>query len=60
MALAKDELHKFLGAEGSSMSKEVLQTESERAKSQDLKDLLPYGIGIHNAGLARPDRSLVE
>ena len=25
-----------------------------------MKDLLPYGIGIHNAGLARTDRSLVE
>ena len=27
MALAKDELHKFLGTEGSSMSKEILQSE---------------------------------
>ncbi len=60
LALAKDELHKFLGTEGANMSKEILQTESKRAKSQDLKDLLPYGIGIHNAGLDRSDRQLVE
>lgn len=28
--------------------------------SQDLKDLAPYGIGIHHAGLCKGDRSLVE
>jgi pre-mRNA-splicing helicase BRR2 len=58
MALARDELHKFLRDD--SMSKEILQTESSTSKSQDIKDLLPYGIGIHHAGLARDDRLLVE
>jgi pre-mRNA-splicing helicase BRR2 len=58
MALAKDELHKFLRDE--SMSKEILQTEGAGAKSQDLKDIIPYGIGIHHAGLARGDRTMVE
>jgi replicative superfamily II helicase len=28
--------------------------------SRDLRELLPHGIGVHNAGLARKDRKLVE
>lgn len=30
------------------------------AKSQELKMLFPYGIGIHHAGLIRPDRNIIE
>ena len=29
-------------------------------KSNDLKDLVPYGFAIHHAGLTRADRQLVE
>lgn len=29
-------------------------------KTQDLKDLLPYGFAVHHAGLPRTDRKLVE
>lgn len=58
MALAKDELHKFIGEH--SETREILQSESQTALSQDLKDLLPYGLGIHHAGLARKDRLMVE
>ena len=29
-------------------------------KSKQLRDLLPKGAGIHNAGLLRKDRNLVE
>lgn len=58
MALAKDELHKFIGEQ--SETREVLQQEAQTSLSQDLKDLLPYGIGLHHAGLARKDRLLVE
>jgi pre-mRNA-splicing helicase BRR2 len=36
------------------------QTEAESVKSGDLKELLPYGFGIHHAGMARADRTLVE
>ena len=36
---------------------QVLQTEAEEnVLSEDLKELLPYGFGIHHAGLARDDR----
>eukprot|EP01133_Synstelium_polycarpum_P007678 gene7678-8985_t len=42
-------------------SREILREEAEKtAKNAELKDLLPYGIGIHHAGLARSDRTLVE
>jgi len=58
MAIAKDELHRFL--KDDSMSKDILQQESEKCDSRDLRDLLPYGIGIHHAGLSRRDRDAVE
>lgn len=51
-------MSKFL-REGSA-STEVLRTESENVKNHDLKDLLPYGFGIHHAGMTRVDRTLVE
>ena len=43
-----------------SASKEILLTEAEQVKNADLKDVLPYGIGIHHAGMVRTDRTLVE
>ena len=57
-ALSKDELPHFL--KDDSVSKRILQSESEQARSLDLKDLLQFGIGIHNAGLSKGDRKLVE
>ena len=41
-------------------SREVLQTESEAVTDRELKDLLPYGFGIHHAGMSRTDRTSVE
>ncbi|UKJ88638.1 U5 small nuclear ribonucleoprotein-specific helicase [Theileria orientalis] len=41
-------------------SREILTSESEHIKNANLKELLPFGIGIHHAGLARSDRKLVE
>ena len=57
-ALSKDTLGKFLKED--SASREILQTEAETVKNNDLKDLLPYGFAIHHAGMARTDRTLVE
>ncbi|XP_009787289.1 DExH-box ATP-dependent RNA helicase DExH12-like [Nicotiana tabacum] len=57
-ALAKDTLGKFLKEE--SVAREILQSQTELVKSNDLKDLLPYGFAIHHAGLVRTDRQLVE
>lgn len=58
MCLEKDSLGQFL-REGSA-SMEVLRTEAEQVKNQELKDLLPYGFAIHHAGMTRVDRTLVE
>ncbi|XKL59609.1 hypothetical protein PGB90_000625 [Kerria lacca] len=58
MCLEKDTLGNFL-REGSA-SMEVLRTEAEQVKNQELKDLLPYGFAIHHAGMTRVDRTLVE
>jgi pre-mRNA-splicing helicase BRR2 len=57
--VAADTLGKLLPEDGA--SREILQTESEEtAKDADLKDLLPFGFGVHHAGMARTDRTLVE
>lgn len=58
MCLEKDTLGQFL-REGSA-SMEILRTEAEQVKNQELKDLLPYGFAIHHAGMTRVDRTLVE
>ena len=58
MCLEKDTLGQFL-KEGSA-SMEVLRTEAEQVKNNELKDLLPYGFAIHHAGMTRVDRTLVE
>ncbi|CDJ40308.1 sec63 domain-containing DEAD/DEAH box helicase, putative [Eimeria tenella] len=57
-ALQKDTLPRFL--QSFSASREILQAEAEAVKTQDLKDLLPYGFAVHHAGLPRTDRKLVE
>ncbi|KAK1284246.1 hypothetical protein QJS10_CPB21g01301 [Acorus calamus] len=57
-ALANDTLGRFL--KDDSASREILQSQTELVKSNDLKDLLPYGFAIHHAGMARVDRTLVE
>lgn len=41
-------------------SREILQEASDQATDADLKDLLPYGFGIHHAGMGRADRTDVE
>lgn len=58
MALTKDELYKILRDD--SATKEILRTEGENTINKDVKDLLPFGIGIHHAGLPRQDRKTVE
>lgn len=58
MAMDDDTLARFLQED--SASREILQTEAESIQTQELKDLIPYGFGVHHAGLPRTDRSLVE
>ncbi|KAK5134339.1 hypothetical protein LTR08_006519 [Meristemomyces frigidus] len=41
-------------------SREILREEAEQVANADLKDVLPYGFGIHHAGMSRADRTAVE
>ncbi|KAK0383145.1 hypothetical protein NLU13_9058 [Sarocladium strictum] len=41
-------------------SREVLNEAAGQATDKDLKDILPYGFGIHHAGMSRIDRTDVE
>ena len=41
-------------------SREILREEAEQVQNSDLKDVIPYGFGIHHAGMSRADRSSVE
>ncbi|WFD03560.1 RNA helicase [Malassezia obtusa] len=57
-AMEQETLGRFLPQ--SSASREVLQSELENVHDANLKDVLPYGFGIHHAGMNRADRQLVE
>ncbi|ODV87149.1 hypothetical protein CANARDRAFT_174242 [[Candida] arabinofermentans NRRL YB-2248] len=39
---------------------EILRSESEQAKSEGLKSVIPMGFGIHHAGMVKQDRSTAE
>lgn len=41
-------------------SREVVKDIAENATDKDVQDLLPYGFGIHHAGMSRADRQDVE
>ena len=41
-------------------AQEILRSEAESSSDGNLKDLLPYGFGIHHAGMSRADRTTVE
>ncbi|CAL8084433.1 unnamed protein product [Calicophoron daubneyi] len=58
VCLEKDTLGAFMKDKNASAI--VLRQEAEQVKNQELKDLLPYGFGIHHAGMSRVDRTLVE
>ncbi|VDD78058.1 unnamed protein product [Mesocestoides corti] len=58
MCLEKDTLGLFMKDKNASTM--VLRQEAEQVKNTELKDLLPYGFGMHHAGMSRVDRTLVE
>ncbi|GAC95807.1 hypothetical protein PHSY_003384 [Pseudozyma hubeiensis SY62] len=57
-AMEQDTLNRFLPP--SPASQEVLRSELDNVTDNDLKDVIPYGFGIHHAGMSRLDRELVE
>ena len=54
----RETIREILGSNSGSM--EILKSEALNAKSAELAELLPYGIGVHHAGLCRSDRQLME
>jgi pre-mRNA-splicing helicase BRR2 len=60
MAIGKDEISKFSNESRSIEYKAILNEDLPRIKDNELKELLPLGIGIHHAGLSRGDREIVE
>ncbi|EMC94943.1 hypothetical protein BAUCODRAFT_72059 [Baudoinia panamericana UAMH 10762] len=57
-ALEMDTIGQILRVDAA--SREILREESEQVTNADLKDVLPYGFGIHHAGMSRADRTTVE
>ncbi|KAK7900486.1 Pre-mRNA-splicing helicase BRR2 [Exophiala xenobiotica] len=41
-------------------SRQILQEEADQVHDANVKELMPYGFGIHHAGLSAADRSSVE
>ena len=59
LCMERDTLGLFLREE--SASSEILRRSAdEETQDSALKDLLPYGFGVHHAGMNRADRTLVE
>ncbi|SOV21187.1 pre-mRNA-splicing helicase BRR2, putative [Plasmodium sp. DRC-Itaito] len=56
--MKSDNLCKFLMDK--KISSEILLSEKEHVINEELKEILPFGFGIHHAGLKRLDRKLVE
>ncbi|CAO2656748.1 Nn.00g055510.m01.CDS01 [Neocucurbitaria sp. VM-36] len=57
-ALEEESIGKILRSDAA--SREILREEAESVQNTDLKDLMPYGFGIHHAGMSRADRTSVE
>ena len=59
LAMGKSELGRFVQQD--SATQEILKEQaSEHVANLDLKDIIPYGFGVHHAGLTKGDRTLVE
>ena len=58
MSVEKETITQFVRPD--SATREILQEEANNVRDPNLKDLLPFGFGIHHAGMTREDRLLVE
>ncbi|KAL7418739.1 Pre-mRNA-splicing helicase BRR2 [Cryptotrichosporon argae] len=57
-AMEKDTLAQFINPEAA--TREILLHEANETRDLNLKDLLPFGFGVHHAGMTREDRTTVE
>ncbi|KAJ7219396.1 putative RNA helicase [Mycena pura] len=58
MAVEKETITQFVKPDAA--VREILTEEANNVKDSNLRDLLPFGFGIHHAGMSREDRGLVE
>jgi len=58
LSVEKETITQFVQPD--SATREILQEEANNVKDPNLKDLLPFGFGIHHAGMSREDRGIVE
>jgi pre-mRNA-splicing helicase BRR2 len=58
MAIEKETITHFIRPEGA--SREILNEEVNNISDPSLRDLLPFGFGIHHAGMKFEDRRTVE
>jgi pre-mRNA-splicing helicase BRR2 len=59
MALERGDLGHFVAQDGA--TQEILKEQAtEHVQNVGLKDILPYGFGVHHAGLTKEDRTLCE
>uniref|UniRef100_A0AC35TM19 Helicase ATP-binding domain-containing protein n=1 Tax=Rhabditophanes sp. KR3021 TaxID=114890 RepID=A0AC35TM19_9BILA len=58
MFIEKGTLSKLV--QDATTSSEILRSEANDSNLADLKDLLPYGFGVHHAGMSKMDRTTVE
>ncbi|GLB39382.1 putative sec63-domain-containing protein [Lyophyllum shimeji] len=58
MAVEKETITQFVKPDGA--VREILTEEAGNVKDANLRGLLPFGFGIHHAGMSREDRGLVE
>lgn len=59
-AFSQDELTRLVKEDSDNQKILKVIVEKEKITNNDLKELLPFGIAIHHAGMTRDDRELVE
>ncbi|KAF5375631.1 hypothetical protein D9757_008508 [Collybiopsis confluens] len=59
-AASSEDITHFVRSTDSGATREILNEEAGNVRDTVLKDLLPFGIGIHHAGMSKEDRGLVE
>lgn len=57
-ALESDDISSLLRSDAA--TREILKQEAENATDANLRDVLPFGVAIHHAGLSKSDRVTAE
>lgn len=57
-ALENDTIQRILKSDAA--SREILTREAEAVKDPGLRELLPYGLAMHHAGMSKADRTTAE